>query len=106
MLDLGCGTEDDSRAIAGLVGAIGQVVAIDFSATMIAEAQRSCYDFGSCPIQNNHVLLQSGLLDVRKPSRSLMRRTNYARAATLQRAIAKELKSWARFTERWPERRT
>jgi trans-aconitate methyltransferase len=42
VIDLGCGTGDDSRAIGRLVGANGQMVAIDFSATMIAEAQRSC----------------------------------------------------------------
>ena len=44
MLEVGCGTGDDSRAIAGLAGANGQVVAIDFSAAMIAEARRRTTD--------------------------------------------------------------
>jgi ubiquinone/menaquinone biosynthesis C-methylase UbiE len=40
MLDVGCGTGDDSREIAGLVGPNGRVVGIDYSATMIAEARK------------------------------------------------------------------
>src|ERR1700723_1505721 len=40
MLDVGCGTGDDSREIAGLVGPKGGVVGIDYSATMIAEARK------------------------------------------------------------------
>jgi ubiquinone/menaquinone biosynthesis C-methylase UbiE len=46
LLDVGCGTGDDSRAIASLVGGEGRVTAIDFSAAMIAEAQRRVIDSG------------------------------------------------------------
>jgi ubiquinone/menaquinone biosynthesis C-methylase UbiE len=38
-LDLGCGTGEDARALAGLVIPDGQVVGVDTSATMIAEAR-------------------------------------------------------------------
>lgn len=37
-LDVGCGTGDDVRALAELVGPTGKVVGLDNSATMIAEA--------------------------------------------------------------------
>jgi ubiquinone/menaquinone biosynthesis C-methylase UbiE len=40
VLDIGCGSGDDAREIAGLVGASGRVVGIDASETMIAEARR------------------------------------------------------------------
>lgn len=40
VLDLGCGTGDDVAALARRVGPGGRAVGIDFSATMIAEAQR------------------------------------------------------------------
>jgi ubiquinone/menaquinone biosynthesis C-methylase UbiE len=40
VLDVGCGTGDDSREIARLVGPKGRVVAIDFSAAMITEARK------------------------------------------------------------------
>jgi len=39
VLDVGCGTGDDAREIAGIVGASGRVVGIDASETMIAEAR-------------------------------------------------------------------
>jgi len=40
VLDAGCGTGDDVRAIAALVGALGSVVGIDPSAAMIGEARQ------------------------------------------------------------------
>lgn len=40
LLDVGCGTGDDVRALAGLVGATGRVVGIDFSLAMVTEAAR------------------------------------------------------------------
>ena len=40
VLDVGCGTGDDSREIASLVGLKGRVVGIDYSAAMVAEARR------------------------------------------------------------------
>jgi ubiquinone/menaquinone biosynthesis C-methylase UbiE len=39
-VDVGCGTGEDARALAGLVGAAGRVVGIDKSAAMIAEARK------------------------------------------------------------------
>ena len=44
ILEVGCGTGDDAREIARLVGPHGRVVAIDYSATMIAEARRRTAD--------------------------------------------------------------
>jgi SAM-dependent methyltransferase len=40
VLDVGCGTGDDVRALARLVGKAGKVVGVDSSLTMIAEARR------------------------------------------------------------------
>lgn len=40
VLDVGCGTGDDVRLIAELVGSTGRVVGLDPSETMIAEARR------------------------------------------------------------------
>ncbi len=40
LLDMGCGTGDDVLALAELVGSTGQVIGLDSSATMIAEARR------------------------------------------------------------------
>lgn len=40
LLDLGCGTGDDARDLAALVGATGTVVGADVSTAMIAEANR------------------------------------------------------------------
>jgi ubiquinone/menaquinone biosynthesis C-methylase UbiE len=40
VLEVGCGTGDDARELAGLVGPTGKVVATDVSATMIDEARR------------------------------------------------------------------
>lgn len=39
ILDIGCGTGDDARALASLVGPSGRVVGVDRSQTMIAEAR-------------------------------------------------------------------
>lgn len=39
LLDLGCGTGDDARSLAHLVGSSGQVVGVDASATLIAVAR-------------------------------------------------------------------
>jgi len=39
LLDVGCGTGDDARALAGLVAPDGQVVGVDASEGMIAEAR-------------------------------------------------------------------
>jgi ubiquinone/menaquinone biosynthesis C-methylase UbiE len=46
LLDAGCGTGDDARALARLVGPAGRVVGIDRSRTMIAEARRRSVDLG------------------------------------------------------------
>ena len=40
LLDVGCGTGDDVRSLAQLLGARGKVVGLDFSGAMIAEAER------------------------------------------------------------------
>ncbi len=40
VLDVGCGTGDDARALAERVGATGRVVGVDNSATMIEEARK------------------------------------------------------------------
>jgi ubiquinone/menaquinone biosynthesis C-methylase UbiE len=40
VLDVGCGTGDDVRAMAALVGAYGMAVGVDKSQSMIAEARR------------------------------------------------------------------
>lgn len=40
LLDVGCGTGDDARALASLVAPGGHVVGVDASTTMIAEARR------------------------------------------------------------------
>jgi ubiquinone/menaquinone biosynthesis C-methylase UbiE len=40
ILDVGCGTGDDARVMARLVGARGQVVAVDNSQAMLAEARK------------------------------------------------------------------
>jgi len=40
VLDVGCGTGDDAREIAALVGPTGTVVGLDASATMVAEARK------------------------------------------------------------------
>ncbi|MGN6697443.1 MAG: methyltransferase domain-containing protein [Thermomicrobiales bacterium] len=40
LLDAGCGTGDDVRALARLVGPTGRVIGIDFREDVIAEAQR------------------------------------------------------------------
>lgn len=40
ILDVGCGTGDDARVLAQMVGAMGRVVGIDNSEAMLAEARR------------------------------------------------------------------
>jgi len=40
VLDVGCGTGDDARALAGMVGKGGRVVGVDSSETMVLEARR------------------------------------------------------------------
>ena len=40
LLDVGCGTGDDARSLAQLLGTCGTVVGLDFSGAMITEAQR------------------------------------------------------------------
>jgi SAM-dependent methyltransferase len=42
VLDLGCGTGQDARAIAGIVGAHGRVVAADNSLAMLDQARQAC----------------------------------------------------------------
>jgi len=44
VLDVGCGTGDDLRALAPLVGPSGRVVGLDRSAQMIATARQRCDD--------------------------------------------------------------
>jgi ubiquinone/menaquinone biosynthesis C-methylase UbiE len=46
VLDVGCGTGDDAREIAGAVGANGRVVGIDPSETMIAESKKRAAGLG------------------------------------------------------------
>lgn len=46
VLDVGCGTGDDSREIARLVGPKGRVVGLDYSEAMVAEARRRAADSG------------------------------------------------------------
>jgi ubiquinone/menaquinone biosynthesis C-methylase UbiE len=46
VLDVGCGTGDDAREIAGTVGANGRVVGIDPSETMIAESKKRAAGLG------------------------------------------------------------
>jgi SAM-dependent methyltransferase len=42
LLDVGCGTGDDVRALAGRVGPTGMVVGVDISRALIAEARARC----------------------------------------------------------------
>ena len=42
VLDVGCGTGNDVRALAELVGPTGHVTGIDLSATMTSEARTRC----------------------------------------------------------------
>jgi ubiquinone/menaquinone biosynthesis C-methylase UbiE len=44
VLDVGCGTGDDAREIASMVGSSGRVVGIDPSAIMIAESKKRAAD--------------------------------------------------------------
>ncbi|MDN5853427.1 MAG: methyltransferase domain-containing protein [Actinomycetia bacterium] len=46
VLDVGCGTGDDVRAMAGFVGPAGRVVGLDTSITMVAEARRRAAGLG------------------------------------------------------------
>lgn len=46
LLEAGCGTGDDARALASRVGATGRVVGVDFSDAMVAEARRRSADLG------------------------------------------------------------
>jgi class 3 adenylate cyclase/ubiquinone/menaquinone biosynthesis C-methylase UbiE len=46
ILDLGCGTGDDTQEIAALVGEDGMAVGVDVSSTMITEAQRRAAQSG------------------------------------------------------------
>lgn len=46
VLEVGCGAGDDARALAQLVGREGRVVGLDFSQTMIAEAQAKSAGMG------------------------------------------------------------
>jgi ubiquinone/menaquinone biosynthesis C-methylase UbiE len=46
VLDLGCGTGDDVRALGELVGPRGRVVGVDKSRTMVEEAERRAADLG------------------------------------------------------------
>jgi ubiquinone/menaquinone biosynthesis C-methylase UbiE len=50
VLDVGCGTGDDARALASLIGKTGRVVGIDASQTMIDVARQRSRD-GSRPIE-------------------------------------------------------
>jgi len=46
VLDLGCGTGDDARALAALVGAQGLVIGVDASRAMVAEARKRSLESG------------------------------------------------------------
>jgi ubiquinone/menaquinone biosynthesis C-methylase UbiE len=47
VIDVGCGSGDDAREIAGLVGSLGRVVGLDQSAAMVDESRRRAADAGS-----------------------------------------------------------
>jgi SAM-dependent methyltransferase len=49
VLDVGCGTGDDVRALAEKVGRSGRAVGLDRSATMVAEARRRSEGTGTSP---------------------------------------------------------
>ncbi len=46
VLDVGCGVGDDVRALAAIVGPTGQVLGLDLSRTLIAEARARSKDKG------------------------------------------------------------
>lgn len=46
VLDVGCGAGDDARALAQIAGREGRVVGLDFSQTMIIEAQKKAVGLG------------------------------------------------------------
>ncbi len=46
VLDLGCGTGDDARELAALVGADGLVIGVDLSRAMVAEARKRSLESG------------------------------------------------------------
>jgi ubiquinone/menaquinone biosynthesis C-methylase UbiE len=50
VIDVGCGTGDDAREIAGLVGPSGRVVGIDFSEFLVNESKRRAEGLG-LPVQ-------------------------------------------------------
>jgi SAM-dependent methyltransferase len=47
VLDVGCGAGDDARALAQIAGREGRVVGLDFSQTMIMEAQKKAVGLGA-----------------------------------------------------------
>lgn len=47
ILEIGCGAGDDARTLAQLIGEHGRVVGLDFSQTMITEAQRKAAGMGA-----------------------------------------------------------
>src|ERR1700690_3247957 len=46
LLDVGCGTGDDVRAMAGIVGPNGSVVGVDNSEKMVGEARKRAEELG------------------------------------------------------------
>jgi ubiquinone/menaquinone biosynthesis C-methylase UbiE len=68
LLDVGCGTGDDVRSLAQLLGASGKVVGVDFSGAMTSEAQRRHSEPG-LPIEFE----QGDVQDLRFPEASFDR---------------------------------
>jgi ubiquinone/menaquinone biosynthesis C-methylase UbiE len=84
MLDVGCGTGEDVRALAAIVGSSGRVTGVDSSTAMIAEArQRS--DMLSLPVKffvgDAHALeFPDGTFDGTRADRTLQHLEDPARA--------------------------
>jgi ubiquinone/menaquinone biosynthesis C-methylase UbiE len=77
ILDVGCGTGDDSREIARHVGPKGRVTAIDFSAAMVAEAGKRNADTPGLPVEFHEgdatqLVFADGFFDIARVERVLM----------------------------------
>jgi ubiquinone/menaquinone biosynthesis C-methylase UbiE len=76
VLDVGCGTGDDARDIAGMVGASGKVVGLDNSQAMVDEARRRAAGL-NLPLEFHvgdamHMSYADGAFDVVRADRSFM----------------------------------
>ena len=68
VLDVGCGTGDDAREIAGLVGPNGKVVGLDSSAAMVEESRKRTSS-SSLPVE----FVQGDVYKLQFPDRSFDR---------------------------------